>query len=112
MMPSEPHRTRTLVDRAFDPNGPIYDGPTSKGRRKYDQTFWLVRVIKDVGFPIAAAWWVASSLLPAMDRLREAQERNTAVIRALVCHLDKTACSKTLMLDSSDPGAKDPEGAP
>ncbi len=87
---------KSLIARAFDPAGPLYDGPTSKGRRKYDQTFWWVRVVKDVGFPIVAAWWVATRLLPAVEKLEQAQERNSAALAALICKLDPADCTRHL----------------
>jgi hypothetical protein len=106
MPPDE--KDRNIIDHAFSPEGPLYDGPTSKGRRKYDQTFWWVRVVKDVGFPIVAAWWVATRLLPAIEKLEVAQEKNTAVMRALVCHLEPSACGRILMQEEH----KEPAPAP
>ncbi len=93
---SDEAKRRSPVDAAFDPAGPLYDGPKSMGRRKYDQTFWLIRVVKDVGFPIVAAWWIATRMLPAIDALQSAVERNTRLTQALVCKLEPSSCVKAL----------------
>lgn len=91
-----PEPGRTLIDEAFNPAGPVYDGPKSKGRRAYDQTFWWLRAIKDLGFPIVAAWWIANQMLPAIAALEKAVERNTRLTQALVCKLEPTSCVQAL----------------
>lgn len=91
-----PKEGRTLIDEAFDPHGPVVDGPKSLGRRKYDQTWWWVRVVKDVGFPIVAAWWIANRMLPAVEALQAAVERNTRLTQALVCKLEPNSCVQAL----------------
>ena len=74
----------------------VLEGPRGHGRRVYDQTFWWVRAVKDVGFPIVAAWWVATQLVPLINDLREATERNTKVVTVVLCKVDPPACSKAI----------------
>jgi hypothetical protein len=94
MMPDK--RSKSIVEEAFGPEGPIIDGHQSLGRRKYDQTFWWVRVVKDVGFPIAAAWYIASRIVPALESLERAEQRQTVVLTVLICKVDPQSCPKAL----------------
>ena len=87
-----PDPGRSIVEEAFAADGPVFDGPKAKGRRAYDQTFWWVRFIKEVGFPIAVVAWGMKMLIPEMQAQTAALNRNTATLAALVCKVDPPSC--------------------
>ena len=62
------------------------------GRRSYDQVFGWVRIVKDLGFPIAAFLLLWFWLMPRIDRLTEAIAANTDAVQALVCTVSPPDC--------------------
>jgi hypothetical protein len=104
------HDPEKLIQAAFSPEGPIVDGPRAHGRRAYDKTWWWVRMVKEVGFPIVAAWWLASRLMPSLDALKAAVDRDTRVTAALICKLDPNDCVRNL--SQEPPAAPTPSETP
>lgn len=44
----------------------------------------FITLISNVGFPIAACTYLALSLTPAVDRLKEAVDNNTSIMERLL----------------------------
>ena len=87
---------KSIIEAAFSPDGPLFDTPRSMGRRPQDKTIYWVRIVKEVGFPIVAAWWLAYRLLPAIETLTKKVDRDTRVTAALICKVDPADCVKNL----------------